>query len=315
MKFAISQEGADAMRQLSIDISSSIDGIQQSTATLKNQIMGYMHSLGVYGPEIWAVALQMESIIEDKRDALNELAGKARNKSDEILGIIDGISSVATQGSCSGRGNNGLSESIAGVKPEAPMSFKEADTGHVNPNYGMDDGYSYNCQSCVAVFEARLRGYDVQVLPNTSGSMLEKVSHQTNMVWIDPETGNPPSYIYDDSLTTAEEYVGFIDNTVKQGNRYTIQFLWKGRKNEGHIVNLDRNEYGELRIKDNQRGMGERSEWLGTQGVLEYLSDVKFEDTAFFGMVRRCCVPQMLRIDNMRFNTEVASQIMEGAIL
>lgn len=38
-KYAISQEGSDAMLQLSANITSASDGIKQSTAALKNQIM------------------------------------------------------------------------------------------------------------------------------------------------------------------------------------------------------------------------------------------------------------------------------------
>lgn len=311
-KYAISQEGVDAMKQLSEDITSSLDGIGRATVKLQNQIKEFMEELGVYGLDIWAMTLQINGIMEDNRDALMELAEKVQKKSEEILELINGISSGGNQGS-SGNLEKGSLESIAGVTPGTPMSFEEANSGHVNPNYGIDEGYSINCQSCVATFEARLRGYDVQVLPNTSGSMLEKLSHQTNLVWVDPHTGSPPTYIYDSSLTTPEGYVEFIDNIVKQGSRYTIQFLWKGRNGGGHIVNLDRNEYGELRIKDNQRGMGERSEWLGTAGILEYLSDVKFKYSVFPG-VRKPCVPQLLRIDNMKFNIDVASQIMKGAI-
>lgn len=45
------------------------------------------------------------------------------------------------------------------------MSFKQANGGKVNPKYtGKRDGYSGNCQTCVAVFEARLRGYDMQAI-------------------------------------------------------------------------------------------------------------------------------------------------------
>lgn len=87
-RFAISQEGADAMRQVSQNIISSFDGIDQSTKNLKTQIMGYMDDLGVYGPDIWAMTMQIDNILEDKRDALFELAEKANHKSDEILELI-----------------------------------------------------------------------------------------------------------------------------------------------------------------------------------------------------------------------------------
>ncbi len=56
-------------------------------------------------------------------------------------------------------------KTIAGVKKGKPMSYKQANEGRVNPNYNKSDEYKLNCQCCVAVFEARLRGYDIETLP------------------------------------------------------------------------------------------------------------------------------------------------------
>lgn len=208
-------------------------------------------------------------------------------------------------------GEHKIAPRINGVKQGNKMSFAEADSGSVNPKYGTDIGYSKNCQSCVVTFEARLRGYDVQVLPNTRGSVLEYLSRNCNLAWIDPETGKPPEYIFDSSLTSASEYLNFVRDKVVQGNRYTIQFAWKGRGNCGHIVNLDRTNDGQLRIKDNQRGPGERSEWIGDTEVLEYLSRMKYYDFTILGD-KYSCVPKLLRIDNMEFNNDVVDYIMEG---
>lgn len=208
-------------------------------------------------------------------------------------------------------GEYSIKPRINGTKQGAKMSFLQADSGNVNPKYGTDIGYEKNCQSCVVTFEARLRGYNVRVLPNTKGSVLETLSRNCNWAWIDPETGKPPEYIYDSSLSTADEYLKFVKDTVIQGNRYTIQFAWKGRGNCGHIVNLDRTDEGKLRIKDNQRGVEERSEWVGDDEVLEYLSKMKYYDYTVLGK-EYSCVPKLLRIDNMDFNPDVVDYIMEG---
>ncbi len=309
-KYAISQEGADAMRRLSESLKESLNGLEQASIMLQKQIMEYMDNLGVLGVEIWNLTLQIKALLEDKAEIINELADKALQKSNDILELIGEVGQTGVISPESISDHTVIS--LGGVSPGKPMNFEEADSGNVNPNYGKNYGYATNCQSCVAVFEARLRGYDVHVLPNTKGSMLEKLSHQTNLVWIDPTTGVPPTYIYDDSLSTPEKYVDFIDKIVVPGNRYTIQFLWNESGGGGHIVNIDRNEYGELRIKDNQRGIGEQSEWLGTAGVLKYLSDVKFEYIGLLGE-KRSCVPKLLRVDNMQFNLDVANQIMIGA--
>lgn len=88
-KYAISQEGAEAMRQLSEDITSSLDGIGKATVSLQNQVMGLIDELGVYGFDIWAITLKINGILEDRKEALFELAGKAKAKSEEILGLIE----------------------------------------------------------------------------------------------------------------------------------------------------------------------------------------------------------------------------------
>lgn len=201
---------------------------------------------------------------------------------------------------------------IANVSPGENMTFEQADSGHVNPNYGKDYSYSINCQSCVVTFEARERGYNMQVLPCTKGSALERLSHDPRMAWIDPKTGKHPDYIYDNNRRTPEDYLDFVNEVVKPGNRYTIQFAWKGRGHSGHIVNIDRTPNGLLRIKDNQRGPGEKSEWIGDFAVLDYLSRVKYEDTSLFGGTTPC-VPQLLRVDNIDFDFSVVNHIMKGA--
>ncbi len=199
---------------------------------------------------------------------------------------------------------------IGGATLGKPMSFKEADTYQVNPNYGTKNGYSINCQSCVVTFEARQRGYDVQVLANTRGSMCETLSHNTRLAWIDPATGKPPEFIVDKKATTPKKALAFLNDTVKQGERYTMQVSWKGRSRSGHIVNLDRNEEGKLRIKDNQRGKNETSEWIGDDAVLGYLQRLKY--TGSISGYKYYDGPMLTRIDNMAFNEDVVNKIMKG---
>lgn len=215
---------------------------------------------------------------------------------------------------------NGLSDStqktepaIAGVKRSTPMSHKEADTFHVNPNYGKDKGYSINCQSCCPVFEARRRGYNIIAKPNSDkrGSTAWALSHDTNLAYIDPSTGKHPDHIKDDTVTTPKKCVEWLKSIVKQGERYSFEFNWKGLRSGGHIVNLDLNENGELRLTDNQRGSHEKHEWIGDKEIRGYVSRIKYTRT-FMGY-QFYSGPELLRLDNMDFDFNIMNEISEAA--
>jgi hypothetical protein len=194
---------------------------------------------------------------------------------------------------------------IAGVKRGLPMSRDEANHGKPNPNYMKDHGYRINCQSCVVTYEARLRGYDVQTLPNTKGSVLEKLSRQTNLAWIDPATGKHPAYIFDDTATTVKKFAEFVEKTVEKDKRYTLQFSWKGRRRSGHIISMDRTEDGVLRLYDPQIG----KTYIGENAV-RYFKQFKY--TMTLGGVKVSTPPKILRVDDKLFNLDVVNHIMEG---
>ena len=194
---------------------------------------------------------------------------------------------------------------IAGVKRGSPMTFDDANHGKPNPNYMKSHGYRINCQSCVVTYEARLRGYDVQTLPNTKGSMLDKLSRQTNMAWIDPATGKHPAYIFDDTITTASKFAEFLEKIIKLDKRYTLQFSWKGRSRSGHIISVDRMADGILRLYDPQNG-----KTYIKQEVLAYLKQLKY--TMTLGGMKVATPPKILRIDDKQFNLDVVNYIMEG---
>lgn len=154
-RFAISQEGADAMRQVSQNIISSVDGIDQSTKNLKTQIMGYMDDLGVYGIDIWAMTMQIDNILEDRRDALLNLAEKANQKSDEILELIGFGSSSAASGGSRGISSGSIHQSVDAINGW----IKD-----INPNYHSPfippgkNPYHVNCGFCAFAVESRFQG-------------------------------------------------------------------------------------------------------------------------------------------------------------
>lgn len=194
---------------------------------------------------------------------------------------------------------------IAGVMRGQPMTRDDANHGKPNPNFKQNHGYRVNCQSCVVAYEARLRGYDVQTLPNVKGSKLAELARQTNMAWIDPATGKYPAYIFDDTATTVKKFYDFIENTVEKEKRYTLQFSWKGRSRSGHIISMDRDELNALRLYDPQTGQTYTGKQINT-----YLGQLKY--TMSLGGMKISTPPKILRVDDKEFNLDVVNHIMEG---
>lgn len=143
-----------------------------------------------------------------------------------------------------------IKKEIAGVKAGEPMNFTKADNSAPNPNYKKGGGYENNCQSCVVAYEMRRRGWDVQTLPFIDGSMLDVLSHNTSLAWIDRETGTFPEYIRPNASTCKKAFT-YLENNLKFNNRYTIEFAWKGNELSGHIVHIYRDMSG-LKIYDPQ---------------------------------------------------------------
>lgn len=195
---------------------------------------------------------------------------------------------------------------IAGVKQGQPMNHQAANENRPNPKFNEATGYRINCQSCVVTYEARLRGYDVETLPNKRGSMLDKLSRDTNLAWLDPHLGTKPDFIQDDSVTTYKKAVSWLDTTVKQGQRYTLQFIWGGRGSSGHIISAFRDAQGTLTLYDPQTG----EHYTGTQ-IDSLMSMIKYTTTR--GGRKFWIGPKLQRVDDKAFNLDVVNQIMKGA--
>lgn len=231
--------------------------------------------------------------------------GIARDPAREFVGTIDGKQPRALNpGTVDYKKNSELAHEIkrldrsrnklvAGVSAGEPMDFDKADGRKPNPNYNKGGGYQTNCQSCVVTYEMRRRGYNVQTLPNNDGSMLEVLSHDTRLAWVDRETGKPPAYIRP-AQPTAKKTFTFLSNELKSNNRYTIEFTWRGGT-KGHIVHIFK--YGdELRIYDPQTGQIRRGEQ-----IVQYLKLTKISSI------------QLLDVEACDLNLNVANKIMEAA--
>ena len=207
----------------------------------------------------------------------------------------------------------GNPKSIAGAERGEPMSREEANGGNANPNYDQGGGYRVNCQTCVVAYEARLRGYDVQAKPNDRTGKTAELSRNTNDAWIDPATGKavePFKYSQNQGAeipTTAKQCRKWLNEQVKDGARYTFSFGWKGRGNTGHIISVDKDSKGHLRLYDPQNGKTIQGKdvdvLLGRIRYTRTVAGIKFKTS-----------PNLLRVDNKQFNPKYVNNILEATV-
>lgn len=159
--------------------------------------------------------------------------------------------------------NTTETEKKLGITKGKEMTFEEADELKGNINYGKGRQYSINCQSCVVANELSRRGFDVTAHGNyEKGDMPQKLSYQTNMAWIDPDTNQMPRkqragglYVDGYSLKTKTytKMMKEFDELTKEVGRYHIDCGWK-RSRSGHIITAERKEDGTIVIYDPQNG-------------------------------------------------------------
>lgn len=127
---------------------------------------------------------------------------------------------------------------IAGAKRGKPMTFDEADSGHVNPFYNRNFnpftqsgdviGYATNCQTCVATYIARRQGYDVRALPNLNNREIAQLSYNTNFIY--SQHGEQAS------INRKERKIDFLKRICNNdGDICSVEWAWGGRKC-GHVV-------------------------------------------------------------------------------
>ena len=226
---------------------------------------------------------------------------------------------------------------IAGINPGAPMSHDDADSGRVNPHFLEGREWQTNCQSCVVTYEARRRGYDVEVRSRYGG--MDELARDARIAWKNPETGERPEFMQDTSVKTAKQCYKWLEKVIEKGNRYEIRFNWKGRSRIGHIVCISKDSSGTLVMYDPQCDRSYRGEDIVTKvytaeeierrkliygersvrgrkttetrnALLEYLERLKYTET-WHGR-KYSCAPKALRVDNMEIDIDTANKIMRG---
>lgn len=146
------------------------------------------------------------------------------------------------------------SKTIAGVKQGKPMSFKKANGGNVNPKfYTNNHAYKSNCQTCIAAFEARLRGYNIEALPyNAHNIYMTALGYNPALAYMDTKTGKTPDML-DGEVKRPRECENWLKARIKRGERYT--FIYKPINSaSAHIVEVSKNIIGGLKFYDPQNG-------------------------------------------------------------
>lgn len=191
-------------------------------------------------------------------------------------------------------------EEALGIRKGSEMNFEQADGNKPNPNYIKNRAYQINCQSCVVAYELRRRGFDVEAFGNTGqGCTPYKLSYDTNLIWIDPNTGEKPkkTKVSGNSGITAKGNVRTnkklleknFQEATKEVGRYHITVVWN--LYSGHIFTAERLPDGTLAIYDPQTG--DSHCW---ERYLKALS-------ARYGIA-------IQRVDNMLVNTELIGEVV-----
>lgn len=181
------------------------------------------------------------------------------------------------------------------------MSYHKANGGRVNPNYKKGGGYANNCQTCVAVFEARLRGYDIEAVPYSDSNLdMQIFAKEPWQIYKNSKTGEKPK-VYQTKANTPSECEQWLKNKIKHGERYAFGYrhgLTRGK----HIIEVKKDMFGRLAFYDPQSG-----EHLKGNSVLR-------EAYAWrrYGLEEMHFNPIAFRVDDKDLDTELFNKIIRN---
>lgn len=175
--------------------------------------------------------------------------------------------------------------------PTRTMDFDQADKLRGNPKYLSSRSYQVNCQCCVVTNELRRRGFTVSARPNMRkiNSVPYLLSRKTELIWIDPRTGQLPKLQSIYASTDAAAAVDWARRTSDVG-RYHLRFIWKG--GGGHIITFERKSDGTGLFYDPQTGKKYNEDQF-------YYHKIKIDSLRFY------------RVDNLRIDTSM----INGAVV
>lgn len=117
-----------------------------------------------------------------------------------------------------------------------PMTFNEADNGQANINYRKGEEYKANCQSCVVVHEARLRGLNITAkgYSEVRGSATYELGEHFENAWINPKTGKTPKPTI---IKDGKDWLQKAEKQMKSNGRYHIGINYANGR--GHVITAE----------------------------------------------------------------------------
>lgn len=190
-------------------------------------------------------------------------------------------------------------KTIAGVKRGKPMTRKQANEGRVNPNYLNEGGYRENCQICVATYEARLRGYNIEAksFDFTNRKMLA-LAYNPALAYLDKETGESPN-IRSSEANSRVECEKWLKANIKHGERYL--FLYSPNREGAHVIQVQKKWSGQLEFYDPQNGK------FSNEKLLNHV----YYPVEYAGR-RYGFYPRLLRVDDKELNFEYLNEVTKA---
>lgn len=201
-------------------------------------------------------------------------------------------------------------DNIVGVPKGPDMTFEEADHNKANPGYrkiwepDYKEGYRVNCQTCVVAFEMRLRGYNVEALPQNgwNNPFQLDIAHWNKLendgsaqAWIRPD-GTHPKAVECKALNGEDAYK-WLEANLKDGERYTMSVDWRG--GGAHIFSIMKKD-GKVTIFDAQPGIEYNTE--------ESIRKEYLDKTNYYKRLPRIC-----RIDDCAPNMFYVNRVLRAA--
>ena len=178
------------------------------------------------------------------------------------------------------------------------MAFEQAGGINVNPNYNSNDSrYKKNCQACIGVFEARLRGYNIEALPYSQETH-QLLEYYPEKMFIEPETKLGAKFDFID-VKNNNDLEQYLETNVKIGERYMFRFLPKN-SSTAHVVSMYRDEKGNLVFYDVMAGQTYGKEFMKN---FSYKYKKRHKSVPYR--------PSILRTDNKLLNITMLSKVSQ----